>query len=229
MIQLLSTKILSPKQKEILQSSGIQLTEYNAIDIEYKDFIPEGDFDHYIFTSQNAARSFLRAVDKLSPAKRENVLEKRCFCVGEKTSSLLNHKGLKIIKTSKNSSELGYFIAKSFKNDSFLFFCGNRRRRELPDILSKYTIRYEEKITYNTIFNTEEISGLFDGVLFYSPSGVQSYVSRNDLKNITAFCIGETTAAEAVVHTNKVFVAENQTIESVVKSALTHFISKQEQ
>jgi uroporphyrinogen-III synthase len=229
MIQLLSTKILSPKQKEIFHSSGIQLTEYNAIDIEYKDFNPEGDFDHYIFTSQNAVRSFLRAIDKLtSLKKREELMARSCFCIGGKTSALLKQNGLKILKKAQNSSDLGDFIAKSYKNEAFLFICGNRRRSDLPDRLTKFAVRYEEIIAYKTIFNIKVISGAFDGVLFFSPSGVQSYVSGNELNNITAFCIGETTAAEAAAYAHKVIVAEDQTIESVLKSALTHFVSKQE-
>ncbi len=229
MIQLLSTKILSPKQKELFHSSGINLVEYNAIDIEFKDFNPEGDYDHYIFTSQNAVRSFFKAVERLSPPKRrEDIWVKSCFCVGEKTSDLLNEKGFKIIKMMQNSADLGHFIAKSYQNDSFLFVCGNRRRKELPDILGKYSIRYEEIIAYHTSFNSQEISGVFNGVLFYSPSGVQSFVSMNELKNITAFCIGKTTADEAVLYTDKIKVAENQTIEGVLQSASMHFEYKQE-
>ncbi len=229
MKQLLSTKFLTPIQKETVQSSGIRLAEYNAINILFKEFVLNTDFDHYIFTSQNAVRGFLRAIDQLPlPNKRETALAKSCFCVGQKTSDLLDENGLKILKTERNSRDLALFIVKYYKNDTFLFICGNRRRAELPDVLHEHAVRFEERIAYETVYHTQKISGVFDGVLFFSPSGVHSFVSMNSLKGITAFCIGETTAAEATLFTDKIVVAESQTIESVLQSALTHFVSKQE-
>ncbi|MGB5238925.1 MAG: uroporphyrinogen-III synthase [Flavobacteriaceae bacterium] len=229
MKQLLSTKILSPKQKEIIPSSGFRLTEYNAINIEYREFSLPGEFDHYIFTSQNAVRGFLRVLDHLQlPKKHAEVLAHSCFCVGQKTSSLLIENGFKITKTVQKSRDLAHFIVKSYKNASFLFICGNLRRAELPDILTKHTVRYKEIIAYNTVYNTRKIPGVFDGVLFFSPSGVQSFVAMNELQGIEAFCIGETTAAEASLFTAKIVVAKNQTTESVIQSALTYFVKKHE-
>ena len=229
MKHLLSTKILSPAQNKIIESAGIQLTEYNAIDIEFLSFNPIVDFDHFIFTSQNAVRSFLRVADHLDlSTKHSEVLAKSCFCVGQKTSTLLRENGYKITKTTQNSLDLAHFIVKSYKNASFLFICGNRRRAELPDMLTKYTVRYKEIIAYNTTHNTRKIPGVFNGVLFFSPSGVQSFVTLNELQGIEAFCIGETTAVEASLYTDRAVVAHKQTTESVIESALTHFVSKQE-
>ena len=47
------------------------------------------------------------------------------------------------------------------------------------------------------------------GVMFYSPSTVQSYKQEND-DDIIAFCIGETTAREASKHFEDVRIAKFQ-------------------
>lgn len=56
----------------------------------------------------------------------------------------------------------------------------------------------------------------FDGILFYSPSGVQGFCKENELKDSTAFCIGTTTAAEAKKHTDKVVISKEPTVKGLV-------------
>ena len=228
-MKVLSTKILSPRLKEPLERYQISLREYNAIDISFLKFSIDLDFDAYIFTSQNAVRGFLRAFDELPlPEKRQEALSKPCFCVGEKTAMLLGENGLKVVKIAKNSAKLADFIAKSHKNDSFLFICGNRRREELPRILTNNGVPFKEIIAYRTLNNERRLQEEFDGVLFYSPSGVQSYTSLNELKRSTAFCIGESTAREASKHTNRVVIASKQRIESVLEAVVNQYLNKLE-
>ncbi len=119
-------------------------------------------------------------------------------------------------------------IIKSHKNHSFLFICGNRRREELPTILTENTIRYSEIVAYNTLINKQQLDGDFDGVLFYSPSGVQSFTSLNDLSKSRAFCIGESTAKEASRHTDQVEISPHQSIESILETAKDVFSKPRE-
>jgi uroporphyrinogen-III synthase len=51
--------------------------------------------------------------------------------------------------------------------------------------------------------------------MFYSPSTVQSYMQNNKADKI-AYCIGETTAAEAKKYFKDVRVAKIPTVESVI-------------
>ena len=227
MIQVLSTKILSPKHKEYASSHGIELSDYNAIEISFQKFAIDLGFDNYIFTSQNAVRGFLRAFDNLPlPEKRKDALSKPCFCVGQKTSGLLIDNGLKVSKIAKNSQELANFISKNHKNETFLFICGNRRREDLPRILKENTVRYHEIIAYHTLNNPQKLDRSFEAVLFYSPSGVQSYGSMNDLSESIAFCIGESTAGEAIKLTDQLIVSEKQSIESVLHTMINYYLPK---
>ena len=224
MIRILSTRILAPRQKKIAEKQGIHLEEYNAIDISFRKFTLDLDLDNYILTSQNAVRGFLRAVDNLPlPEKRAEALSKPCFCVGSKTAKLLQENGLKVSKTAKNSRELAEFLAKNHQKETFLFICGNRRREDLPSILEENTVQYKEIIAYDTQSLPRPFDTVFDGVLFFSPSGVQSFTAMNDLSKSTAFCIGTSTEREALQHTSKTIIASEQRIESVIESSVNYF------
>jgi uroporphyrinogen-III synthase len=62
-----------------------------------------------------------------------------------------------------------------------------------------------------------------DGILFFSPSGIKSYVLKNAITTETLFCIGNTTATEAKKHSTNIIIAKNQTIESVIESVKKHY------
>nr|MBX2828949.1 uroporphyrinogen-III synthase [Flavobacteriaceae bacterium] len=60
----------------------------------------------------------------------------------------------------------------------------------------------------------------WDGILFFSPSGIKSFLSENTMGNAIAICIGETTASEAKKYTRNVIVANATRIESVIAKAV---------
>lgn len=221
---LLSTKILTSTQKEPLIKAGISLDDYDAIHIEYIDFkIPE-NLENAIFTSQNSVQAFLK---KFPEEKRGDI---KCFCVGEKTNLLLKQNDLKVIKMAKNASILVNYIIKKHKTDAFSFFSGNLRREEIPTSLKKAKIEFFEVKTYKTTLNQINFDQKWDGILFFSPSGVQSFVNVNrsfeNSQISSVVCIGDTTASEAKKYTKNVVVAENTTVESVIKKAIEIFEGK---
>lgn len=219
---ILSTKLLTPGQQAILNDAGIDFLEYQAIKIQHRIFeLPDG-FDNYIFTSQNAVEAFFHY---LSNYQGNGQLEKACFCVGEKTKLLLQKNGLKVVKMAQNAAELAHFIAKYHKNESFLFLCGNRRNDDLPAILSKNEIHFKEITVYDTELTSQHFSESFDGILFFSPSGVKSYTMANYIGNSVAFCIGNTTAEEASLLTDSIVVPETPTIENLLKKVNSHYNS----
>ncbi|WP_299680179.1 DUF559 domain-containing protein [uncultured Dokdonia sp.] len=215
-MRVLSTKKLKPNQRELLLNAGVSFVEYNAISIEPIDFeIPE-EIENSIITSQNGAKAFLNAIKKL-PLLEERA-GVRCFCVGNKTTALLEENNYKVVKTAQNGAELGHFIAKNHKNEHFTYFCSKQRRDELPTILKEARIPCNEIVTYGTHKNEQLFHQEFDGVLFYSPSAVSAFAKANTI-NI-AFCIGETTATEARKYTDQVIVSNATTIESTIAKAV---------
>ncbi|MEP2936637.1 MAG: uroporphyrinogen-III synthase [Gilvibacter sp.] len=216
-MKLLSTKILSHEQQQRITSAEITLCMYDALTIVPNSFvIPKEDYDA-IFTSQNAAQAYLNNGGDL---KGRDV-----FCVGEKAALLLSQNGQKVIEIAPNSLELGDKIIKKHKNRHFLYFSGNLRRPELPQLLTQNRVSFTEQIAYHTHINYFEHGRDFDSILFFSPSGVSSYFLNAQTKNPVAVCIGQTTAQAAKEFTTNIQVAIHSTVDGVIDAALKTKIS----
>ena len=196
---ILSTKKLTSSQMKMFQNVNISVADYDAIEINYIDFESPKKISCGIFTSQNAVKAFF------SHHNRNSSEIEKVFCVGEKTKSLLEKNGQKVIKMMENASELANFIKKTHKNDTFHFICGNFRRDEIPSVLKNENIALFEVKTYETFLKTSNIEQKWDGIMFFSPTGVQSFSAENKIENRLTFCIGKTTSSEAKKYTNNVF------------------------
>ena len=207
---VLSTKKLKENQRSLLLNAAISLVEYNAIKIEFVPFKVPSNIENAIFTSQNAVKAIQDSRTKIQD----------CFCVGKKTKLLLQESGLNVIKMTEYASELADYLVKNHKNDSFHFFCGNIRSDEIPSKLKENNITFEEIEVYKTTLNPKKFERNFDAVLFFSPSGVRSFVSENKINTSEAICIGTTTATEAKKYTENVGIANATTVESVIAKAV---------
>ena len=98
------------------------------------------------------------------------------------------------------------------------------RRNELEGILKDRKIQLNEFNIYSTTLSPSEIK-LFptDGILFFSPSAIQSYVLKNKITTETLFCIGNTTATEAKKYSTNIIIAKTHTLESVTESVKIHY------
>ncbi len=214
MTTILSTRLLTPHQKKKLLSADIQVTDYKAISIEFKNVDLPDSYDYAVFTSKNGVKAYLQN----TPPNQERNLN--CFCVGQKTKLILEKNGLKVIKTAENALELGKILVKSYKNASFLIFSGNMNRPELGKHLAENRIKFKEVEVYTTKFTPKKFEYAFDGILFFSPSGIRSYTMENEMRSCPAFCIGETTATEAKKHAEIIFIASESTVESVIEKVI---------
>ena len=104
------------------------------------------------------------------------------------------------------------------------YFCSDLRMDDLPAILEENNLRVNEIETYQTKYAPVKVDDSVEGVLFFSPSTVKSYLLKNDTDK-TAYCIGETTAKEARAHFKDVRVAKIPTIESVINLVNEHYAS----
>jgi len=209
---ILSTKKLTAPQKERLIRSEIGCVTYDAINIELLEVKNTENIKNAIFTSKNAVRAVQPSTFSIQ----------YCFCVGENTKKLLEEKGHKVIEIAQNASELGEIISKKYENEHFFFFCGNLRRDELPTTLEENNVSCKEVIVYKTHKNLKEFRRPFNGILFFSPSGVQSYTTSNEIGDAVAFCIGATTASEAKKYTDNIIIANKPTVENVIVQAVKY-------
>ncbi|WP_432412193.1 uroporphyrinogen-III synthase [Rasiella sp. SM2506] len=218
MASILSTKKLKPNQRDLLLGAGFSVVDYNAIGIEFLDFEMPSEIKNGIFTSQNSVRALINN-SEFTPSQWERAGVK-VFCVGQKTKALLEQNKLKVVKTTDYGEDLADFITKNHKNDSFHFFCGTIRREEIPKALLASKIEFIEVKTYKTTLKPKKFVQKWNGILFFSPSAVESFATENKIDTSIAFCIGKTTAAEAQKYTSNVVVANTTSVESVIAKAV---------
>jgi uroporphyrinogen-III synthase len=210
---VLTTKKLSKSQQSLLFYAGISWVSYNAIQINYPAHksIPL-QVENAIITSKNTWIAI-----------KDNTKVQNAFVVGNKTENLLQENGINILEVADYGKILAEKICKHHAKKSFHFFCGSKRRDELPKILNQNHVQFEEHEVYETILNPKRFEQEFDGVLFFSPSGVESYFSNNKIKGAIAFCIGNTTAKAAEKHTPNIVIAHKPSIENVIVQVVKSF------
>jgi len=218
-INVFSTKYLSKELTSKLQSDiGISMSDFISIKnqrIKLKDI--KTPIKNAVFTSQNAVEAVLFNY----PA--EELEFKDIYCVGRRTKRLIKNK-IGIIAHAESSAEkLALYLKEKLKDKEIVFFCGNKRREELPKILTQSAFKIHEIECYQTVLTPQKIDLKFSGVLFYSPSGIESFLQNNTTKNRVAFCIGETTASKARLHFNKVIVAKTTSKSGVINAVNNYF------
>ncbi len=216
-IRIVATRKLSEKQKQQLLSADFLVFDADFIAIQNKDFEIENISDYLIFTSQNAVESVL------GNKRTEEIKEKKCFCVGEKTKAMLEENGFEVIEYSEYAAELASLICNQYPKSSFTFFCGNMRRNFLPDALRFAKISLEEIEVYDTILTPNKIDFTPDGILFFSPSAVKSYLQENEIDDEICFCIGKTSSEALKYVTANRVIANQPTIESVTIKTIEYY------
>jgi hydroxymethylbilane synthase len=213
-----STKKLSELQKETL-SHTIGIEDSDFIKIRFNRISPKvmkNEIENVIITSQNGVEALLNSFTK------DEMNFKNIFCVGRRTKKLIENRIGKVAHVSKNAKKLSEYLSKELENKEVTYFCSDLRLDILPAYLQTNNIIVNEVEAYKTMFSPEKINDEVIGVLFYSPSGIESYLKENN-KDKIAFCIGETTAKEARKHFENVQVANMPDVESVLELVNTHF------
>ena len=217
LIKIGSTKILSSAQRQELVNANLEVYEADFIKTESIDFDLKTMKDNLIFTSQNAAQSIL-----LHP-KCEELKSKNVFCVGIKTKALLEENGFNVIVYVDYASDLAEIITLIYSNENYTFFSGNLRKETLPKALKEANIQFNEIQAYETTLTPHKLTVAVEALLFFSPSGVESYLSENKIKKEVCFCIGETTAEALFNITKNIRIAENPTVEDVILEVIEEY------
>ena len=216
-IRILSTKKLLPNQKQFLLNANLSVVESDFIRIENKSFELDQINQNLIFTSQNGFLSFLE-----NP-KSDELKDRTVFCVGMKTRQLIQDNGFNVAVYTGYAADLAEIITLIHRNESFTFFSGNLRRDTLPEALKAAGIAFNEIGTYETILTPNKISAAIDGILFFSPSGVESFLQQNKIDKQICFCIGTTTAEALTGITENIVIANQPTIENTIIQCINYY------
>ena len=219
-INIYATKNLSLDQKSNFSTKiGVAMSDFiTTRNNRLKPIIVKNPIKNVVITSQNAVDSLLENFIT-SELDFENI-----YCVGKRTKRLIEKKIGKVTQVENSAEKLANYLVDNLNGEEITYFCGNKRRDELPTILAKNNISVKEVECYQTQLTPRKIDEKYQGVLFFSPTGIESFLKDNSSTNESvAFCIGDTTASEAKKHFEKVVVAELPTVESVIKSVNNHF------
>lgn len=217
-MKILSTKILAEYQKQPLIEAGFEFIENNFIATQIKKFDLKNINESLIFSSQNAVESILQH------AELAKLKSKKVYCVGLKTKSLLEENGFEVVAYTDYASDLAEIITLIYNKESYTFFSGSKRRDTLPITLKEAGVVFNEIEVYETTLTPQKIKTQVDGILFFSPSAVESYLVDNKLKNEICFCIGQTTASALENKTKNIIIAEEPTIEDVIEAVIEEYI-----
>jgi uroporphyrinogen-III synthase len=233
MINVLSTKSLVPSLTDMAKAQGIVIHEQDAIRVkpiltkEKWDEIfalLEKRIDYAIFTSSNAVFALKKYLHEFV---NPQPVQWKIFCLSGRTKeALLEEEYLfgTIEATATSAAVLAQQVIDKGAKE-LLFFCGDRRREELPSILASASVTVHEVVVYEVEETPVAASGEFDAVLFFSPSAVQSFFAANQLKKDTiCFAIGQTTAKSLQQFTNNpIFISKAPTQEALLEELIHYY------
>ncbi len=172
--------------------------------------IVRNEIQNVIITSQNAIEALLTNFSAIE------LQFKNIYCVGRRTKRMVEKRIGKVTHTEPNAKKLAEYLVEFIEGTEVTYFCSDLRLDDLPNILTENNITVNEVEAYQTKFDADKVEGNLDGIMFYSPSTVESFLKQNKATGI-AFCIGETTAKVAKNYFEEVRIAKVPTVESVIE------------
>lgn len=229
-IHILSTRPVSEPLVEKARAAGIVLDMISfiettpVIDLSVQQEIETISLQRatVVFTSMNAVEAVADMLDGFQP-------DWQIYCMGQKTQELVKTSfgESAILETAGNASELADLIIEDGITEEVIFFCGNRRREELPARLHKQDISVTEIVVYETTDNAVVVDKKYQGILFFSPSAAESFFSTNTIPAETVvFSIGQTTKKTVnALCKNRVITGDLPGKEHLVELAIHYFLT----
>jgi uroporphyrinogen-III synthase len=226
-IHILSTKSLDERMIQRAASENIYIDCIPFIKIEnindeivHKKINQSTKKPYAIFTSANAVKA-VAACLQTNPSWK-------IFCISgnTKTNAEKYFNNIFIAETASYGKDLAEKMIAQQAND-LVFFCGDQRLDTIPKMLFEKNILFEEIIVYKTIATHQEINKDYNGIIFFSPSGVESFFYKNQIQdNCISFSIGTTTAKALKKYTEKIIIAAEPD-EQAVCDVLIHYFRNQ--
>lgn len=216
LISLVSTQKLADEHLAMLRKR-YRVENLDFIQTVYSTIPPEAvRTDSMIIASTASVDSLLASFPRL------NLRFKNIYCVGEKTRRLVEERLGRVLYTADTPRELAIYLCQNMSGRAITYFCSTLRRDDLPDLLAKHNIKVTEVPAYEMRNASHEIKRSVDGVLFFNPAGVRSYIQNNSTE-VPVFCMGEITAVEANKHFENVQSTKLASTEHMLQLVNKHF------
>ena len=214
-----STKTLTTDQrlmfneKVIPESSDFIKISLNRI----KPQIVRNPIENVIITNKNSVEALLH---NFAPVELQF---KNIYCVGRRTKRMVEKRIGPVKHTEKNIKTLAEYLVEFMEGTEVTSFCDDKETEQITTILNENNINVNEVKAFETKYDAVKVNDSIEGIMFYSPSSVQSYLRENEADKI-AFCIGETTATEAKNKFEDVRIAKVPNVESIIELINKHYI-----
>ncbi len=213
-IQILSTRPIQQSLIKDARDNGIDIDELTFIATHpIQSELVDKEIDNALKQTATIVFTSMNAVEVVGQQIKEHQPNWKIYCIGTTTQQLVaEFFGQNAIAgTANDAASLAQLIIKDQPKEKLIFFCGDQRRDELPELLKKHSVESKEVIVYKTNAIHHLIQKKYDGILFFSPSAVESFFSNNQLsENTVLFAIGNTTAKELKKHSNNKIVISNE-------------------
>jgi len=173
-----------------------------------------------VFTSVNAVRAVCEQV-------YFSKLGWKIYCIGHATrNAVLEYFDREQVHGIANDAAALAGVIKNNGVTEVIFFCGDKRMDTLAGTLERYGVQVHEIVVYRTEEVPRFVEKDYDGILFFSPSGVNSFFSMNTIEpGAVLFAVGSTTALALKENAaeNKVVTCELPSKEQMVDTAIQYF------
>jgi uroporphyrinogen-III synthase len=225
---ILSTRPVEPSLIQKAANAGVHIDTTSLIEVERNDTTEVLKRIRESLTQQaTVVFTSMNAVEAVAAELNGQITDWRIYCIGNTTKELVDQVfgRERIAGTANDASALARVIVEDDSTNDVTFFCGDKHRKELPELLRKSNIAVTEVEVYKTKALHQRIQKIYDGILFYSPSAVDSFFSDNTVNdNTVLFAIGNTTAAEIrKFATNTIITSEEPGKEQLIEKAIKHF------
>jgi uroporphyrinogen-III synthase len=226
-VHILSTRPLSPTLVQDAARLGVVVDILPFIDVQplpmekVKPLLAPVAAEKavVVFTSMNA-------VDTIAGLMNAQP-EWSIYCIGRQTRTLVEKYfgTASIAGTAETAGQLATRILEDGVRGKLYFFCGDRRRDELPGKLREHGIEVDERVVYETKELERNVDRTYHGILFFSPSAVNSFFRSNKTSEGTVlFAIGKTTAEEIRKHSkSRIYISDHAGKEQLLDEAVAYF------
>lgn len=165
----------------------VQLSQIPFIKVEAVLNVPTPTTDWIFFSSPQGAQLYLQ---------HYSIKAEKVAAFGQGTAAILNKAGIKIEfigEATDDPKMIGQKFNELLSNKLKVFFpIGNRSKRSIIEQID--TEQLEERITYKTLDQQQELNNTFEVILFTSPSNFHSFTQSNDISaNTHLIAMGKTT------------------------------------
>ncbi|QCX53045.1 uroporphyrinogen-III synthase [Elizabethkingia sp. JS20170427COW] len=209
--RILFTKELSKEYIQQKLGADFEVSFLKLIDIVPNPINFEiGDFHHFIITSVNTVKVIQHHV--IFPK------ESRFYVVGDKSAKALSSLGIEAEIVAKNAEQLAEYIQQKVKPVPILHFCSSKALMTLEEKLGQAGFQYQQEVVYRTVACFPILEKEVDALVFFSPSGVESFMKNNKVNQEQVFSIGKTTQKALQKFTqNKIIKSNEENLEDLLQ------------